>query len=98
MKRNPLVVCLLIICITILTFTLLTRQTLYELRFRDGDKEVAALMACVQVRASAGIFPAHLTSRFIISWHPFYTSVSACFFRCTNRTIITDKFAACRTV
>ncbi|MCX0911193.1 type I toxin-antitoxin system toxin HokB, partial [Escherichia coli] len=40
MKRNPLVVCLLIICITILTFTLLTRQTLYELRFRDGDKEV----------------------------------------------------------
>lgn len=31
MKRNPLVVCLLIICITILTFTLLTRQTLYEL-------------------------------------------------------------------
>ncbi|ENP5674096.1 Hok/Gef family protein, partial [Shigella flexneri] len=40
MKRNPLVVCLLIICITILAFTLLTRQTLYELRFRDGDKEV----------------------------------------------------------
>ncbi|WWW75653.1 Hok/Gef family protein [Escherichia coli] len=30
-------VCLLIICITILAFTLLTRQTLYELRFRDGD-------------------------------------------------------------
>ncbi len=30
MKRNPLVVCLLIICITILAFTLLTRQTLYE--------------------------------------------------------------------
>ncbi|WP_240783016.1 Hok/Gef family protein [Escherichia sp. E2562] len=24
----------------------MTRQTLYELRFRDGDKEVAALMAC----------------------------------------------------
>ncbi|HCR5848973.1 TPA: type I toxin-antitoxin system toxin HokB, partial [Shigella flexneri] len=23
-----------------------TRQTLYELRFRDGDKEVAALTAC----------------------------------------------------
>ena len=46
MKHNPLVVCLLIICITILTFTLLTRQTLYELRFRDGDKEVAALRAC----------------------------------------------------
>ena len=46
MKRNPLVVCLLIICITILTFTLLTRQTLYELRFRVGYKEVAALMAC----------------------------------------------------
>nr|WP_286201672.1 Hok/Gef family protein [Escherichia coli] len=24
----------------------MTRQTLYELRFRDGNKEVAALMAC----------------------------------------------------
>ncbi|MED9089687.1 Hok/Gef family protein [Escherichia marmotae] len=34
------------ICFTILAFTLLTRQTLYELRFRDGEKEVAALMAC----------------------------------------------------
>ncbi|WP_435626035.1 type I toxin-antitoxin system Hok family toxin [Escherichia ruysiae] len=46
MKRNPLVVCLLIICFTILAFTLLTRQMLYELRFPDGNKEVAALMAC----------------------------------------------------
>ena len=45
-EAQPSGVCLLIICITILTFTLLTRQTLYELRFRDGDKEVAALMAC----------------------------------------------------
>ncbi|MEC9833687.1 Hok/Gef family protein [Escherichia marmotae] len=34
------------ICFTILAFTLLTRQTLYELRFRDGEKEVADLMAC----------------------------------------------------
>ncbi|MED9032816.1 MULTISPECIES: Hok/Gef family protein [Escherichia] len=33
-------------CFTILAFTLLTRQTLYELRFRDGEKEVADLMAC----------------------------------------------------
>ena len=56
MKRNPLVVCLLIICITILTFTLLTRQTLYELRFRDGDKAVAALMACTS-KGKRGDFP-----------------------------------------
>ncbi len=56
MKRNPLVVCLLIICITILTFTLLTRQTLYELRFRDGDKEVAALMACTSGKRQARDF------------------------------------------
>ncbi|NYY74168.1 hypothetical protein DMN57_26135 [Escherichia coli] len=41
---------------TILTFTL-TRQSLYELRFRDGDKEVAALMACTSVGASAGFSP-----------------------------------------
>ncbi len=57
MKHNPLVVCLLIICITILTFTLLTRQTLYELRFRDGDKEVAALMACTSGKGKRGDFP-----------------------------------------
>lgn len=57
MKRNPLVVCLLIICITILTFTLLTRQTLYELRFRDGDKEVAALMPARPGKGKRGDFP-----------------------------------------
>ncbi|NYY77245.1 hypothetical protein DMH20_05670 [Escherichia coli] len=38
---------------TILTFTL-TRQSLYELRFRDGDKEVAALMACTSVGQARG--------------------------------------------
>ncbi|EIY9868739.1 Hok/Gef family protein [Escherichia coli] len=38
--------CLIANFATVPTFTLLTRQTLYELRFRDGDKEVAALMAC----------------------------------------------------
>ena len=60
MKHNPLVVCLLIICITILTFTLLTRQTLYELRFRDGDKEVAALMACTSWEGQARGFSPRL--------------------------------------
>ncbi len=35
----------------------LTRQTLYELRFRDGDKEVAALMACTSGKGKRGIFP-----------------------------------------
>ncbi|MDZ5641662.1 type I toxin-antitoxin system Hok family toxin (plasmid) [Enterobacter sp. A103] len=42
--------CLLIVCVTILVFTLLTRQTLYELRIRDGDREVAASMACKSVK------------------------------------------------
>jgi protein HokB len=46
MKHNTLVMCLLIVCMTILAFTLLTRQSLYELRIRDGNKEVAASMAC----------------------------------------------------
>lgn len=46
MKSNTLVLCLLIVCLTILAFTLLTRKTLYELRIRDGNKEVAASMAC----------------------------------------------------
>lgn len=46
MKSNTFVVCLLIVCMTILAFTLMTRKTLYELRIRDGEKEVAASMAC----------------------------------------------------
>ncbi|MCT2387128.1 type I toxin-antitoxin system Hok family toxin [Erwinia pyrifoliae] len=38
--------CLVIVCLTILAFTLLTRHSLYELRIRDGIREVAAVMAC----------------------------------------------------
>ncbi|EFG1983218.1 Hok/Gef family protein [Escherichia coli] len=56
MKR-PLVACLLIICFTILAFTLLTRQTLYELRFRDGEKEVAASWPARPGKGSTGSFP-----------------------------------------
>ncbi|UIA90170.1 Hok/Gef family protein [Erwinia tracheiphila] len=38
--------CLVIVCLTILAFTLLTRHSLYELRIRDGSREVAAVMSC----------------------------------------------------
>nr|WP_240153342.1 Hok/Gef family protein [Erwinia amylovora] len=34
------------VCMTILAFTLLTRHSLYELRIRDGSREVAAVTAC----------------------------------------------------
>ncbi len=44
--QNSVIWCLLIVCLTILAFTLLTRHSLYELRIRDGSKEVAAVMAC----------------------------------------------------
>ncbi|MFT2789511.1 type I toxin-antitoxin system Hok family toxin [Serratia sp. T13T92] len=45
MRHSRLVWCLFIICMTILAFTLLTRDSLCELRIRDGNREVAALMA-----------------------------------------------------
>ena len=43
--QRTVIWCLLIVCMTILVFTLLTRHTLYELRFRDGNREGAAVMA-----------------------------------------------------
>lgn len=45
MKQDRFVWCLFIVCVTILAFTLLTRDSLCELRIRDGSKEVAAFMA-----------------------------------------------------
>ena len=45
MPQKPLVWCLLIVCMTVLAFTLLTRNSLCELRIRDGNKEVAAILA-----------------------------------------------------
>lgn len=44
-RQNSVIWCLLIVCMTILAFTLLTRHSLYELRIRDGNREVAAVMA-----------------------------------------------------
>ncbi|EJR0236057.1 TPA: type I toxin-antitoxin system Hok family toxin [Enterobacter hormaechei] len=44
--QNSVIWCLIIVCLTILAFTLLTRHSLYELRIRDGSREVAAVMAC----------------------------------------------------
>ncbi|WP_285891663.1 MULTISPECIES: type I toxin-antitoxin system Hok family toxin [Enterobacteriaceae] len=33
------------VCLTLLAFTFLTRKSLCEIRYRDGDREVAAFMA-----------------------------------------------------
>ncbi|KAA5927839.1 MULTISPECIES: type I toxin-antitoxin system Hok family toxin [Pantoea] len=43
--QDSVIWCLVIVCLTILVFTLLTRHSLYELRIRDGSREVAAVMA-----------------------------------------------------
>ncbi|WP_436877916.1 type I toxin-antitoxin system Hok family toxin [Siccibacter turicensis] len=43
--RNALIWCVLIVCLTLLIFTYLTRTSLCELRYRDGNREVAAFMA-----------------------------------------------------
>ncbi|MBK0003782.1 type I toxin-antitoxin system Hok family toxin [Erwinia sp. S38] len=45
MKLPSPVIIVLILCITILIFTYFTRETLCELRWKSGDKEVAAFMA-----------------------------------------------------
>ncbi len=45
MPRSTLVWCVLIVCITLLVFTYLTRKSLCEIRYKDTDREVAALMA-----------------------------------------------------
>ncbi|QUG75786.1 Hok/Gef family protein [Erwinia sp. E602] len=46
LPNNPLIGCVLILCITLLIFTLLTRRSLCELRLKDGEREVAARLAC----------------------------------------------------
>ncbi|HBI09711.1 Hok/Gef family protein [Franconibacter pulveris 1160] len=46
MKHNTSVWRLVIVCATVLAIILLTRERLYELRYRDGEKEVTALLAC----------------------------------------------------
>ncbi|WP_032812982.1 type I toxin-antitoxin system Hok family toxin [Yersinia mollaretii] len=45
MPKNTLVLCLLIVCITVLALTLITRKSLCELRAKNGNKEVAAILA-----------------------------------------------------
>lgn len=45
LPRNALIWCVLIVCLTLLIFTYLTRKSLCEIRYRDGDREVAAFLA-----------------------------------------------------
>ncbi|HBV9945415.1 TPA: type I toxin-antitoxin system Hok family toxin [Klebsiella aerogenes] len=45
LPRSPLIWGVLIVCLTLLAFTFLTRKSLCEIRYRDGDREVAAFMA-----------------------------------------------------
>ncbi|QFH72918.1 type I toxin-antitoxin system Hok family toxin (plasmid) [Enterobacter sp. E76] len=45
LPRNALIWCVLIVCLTLLIFTYLTRSSLCELRLKDGEREVAAVMA-----------------------------------------------------
>lgn len=46
LPRNALIWCVLMMCITLLIFTYLTRRSLCELRLKDGEREVAAVLAC----------------------------------------------------
>ena len=43
--KHPVILCLLIVCLTLLIFTLLTRHRLCEVRLKDGNREVSAVLA-----------------------------------------------------
>ena len=45
LPRSTLLWCVLIVCFTLLIFTYLTRKSLCEIRLKDGQREVAAIMA-----------------------------------------------------
>lgn len=45
LPRNVLIWCVLIVCLTLLIFTCLTRDRLCEFRLKDGNREVAAVLA-----------------------------------------------------
>ena len=46
MKHTTSVWRLVIVCVTVLAIILLTRERLYEIHYRDEQKEVKALLAC----------------------------------------------------
>ncbi|NMP27846.1 Hok/Gef family protein [Rahnella sp. SAP-1] len=50
MPQKIVVLSLVVICVTIVMFTWITRNTLCELRIRQGSTEVAAIMACDSLR------------------------------------------------
>ncbi|HED4271289.1 Toxin HokB [Klebsiella pasteurii] len=45
LPRSTLLWCVLIVCFTLLIFTYLTRKSLCEIRLKDGQREVAAILA-----------------------------------------------------
>ncbi|BCU50909.1 TPA: type I toxin-antitoxin system Hok family toxin [Klebsiella michiganensis] len=45
LPRSTVVWCVLIVCLTLLAFTYLTRKSLCEIRLKDGNREVAAVLA-----------------------------------------------------
>jgi protein HokB len=45
LPRNTVIWCVLIVCLTLLIFTFLTRKSLCEIRLKDGQREVAAVLA-----------------------------------------------------
>ena len=44
LPNQPVVLCVLMVCLTLLIFTWLTRNSLCELRLKDGTREVSAVM------------------------------------------------------
>ncbi|AGE88766.1 type I toxin-antitoxin system Hok family toxin [Cronobacter sakazakii] len=45
LPRSTLFWCVLTVCLTLLIFTFLTRNSLCELRLKDGQREFAAFLA-----------------------------------------------------
>ncbi len=59
---------------------ILTHKRSNQLRFRTVIRRLLRSWPARPGKGKRGVFSRDLTSRFIFSWHPFYTSVSACFF------------------
>jgi hypothetical protein len=50
MPQKLLVLCLIVICVTLIAVIWITRDSLCELRVRQGTTEIAAILSCLKQR------------------------------------------------
>ncbi|MFT2788670.1 Hok/Gef family protein [Serratia sp. T13T92] len=50
MPQKLLVLCLIVICVTLIAVIWITRDSLCQLRVRQGTTEIAAILSCLKQR------------------------------------------------